>query len=218
MEFKAAIFDMDGTLVDSLGFWDILWAHFGKRYRNDPAFRPTEADDKAVRTLILKDAMELIYERYAMGASGQELFEVTDELIRDFYSHRLKAKPGVKEFLEHCQAQGTKMCVASATRRELVELAMAHCGLDQYFCKLFSCADLGVGKDQPDVYLAAQKFLGSPIEDTWVFEDSAVAIQTADRIGMKTVGIYDKYNFGQDIIAQTATVYIAEGEDLTKLI
>ena len=218
MKFKAAIFDMDGTLVDSLGFWDILWAHFGKLYRNDPEFRPTEADDKAVRTLIFKDAMELIYERYAMGASVQELYDVAQELIKDFYSNKLKAKPGVKEFLEHCQAQGTKMCVASATRREMVELALSHCGLDKYFCKLFSCADLGVGKDKPDIYLLAQGYLGAAIEDTWVFEDSAVAIQTADRIGMKTVGIFDKNNFGQDIIAQTATIYVAEGEDLTKLI
>ena len=218
MVIKAAIFDMDGTLVDSLGFWDILWAHFGKLYRNDPEFRPTEADDKAVRTLIFKDAMELIYERYAMGASVQELFDVAQELIKDFYSNKLKAKPGVKEFLEHCQAQGTKMCVASATRREMVELALSHCGLDKYFCKLFSCADLGVGKDKPDIYLHAQGYLGTALEDTWVFEDSAVAIQTADRIGMKTVGIFDKYNFGQDIISQTATVYVAEGEDLRKLI
>lgn len=218
MKFKAAIFDMDGTLIDSLIFWDVLWTHLGKTYRDDPSFRPAPEDDRAVRTMILKDAMALIHERYAMGATAQALFEETDRLIRDFYATQVAVKPGVKEFLHHCQSNGTKMCIASATSPELVELALEHCGLGQYFCKLFSCADLGVGKDKPDIYLLAQGYLGAAIEDTWVFEDSAVAIQTADRIGMKTVGIFDKNNFGQDIIAQTATIYVAEGEDLAKLI
>lgn len=218
MHFKAAIFDMDGTLVDSLMVWDVLWARFGEKYRNDPSFRPSNADDKAVRTLTLKDAMELIHAHYHIARSGAALLEETNKMLVSFYSSQVQLKKGVKEFLEHCYHSGTKMCVASATDPTLVAMALAHCDLEKYFLKVFSCADLGVGKDQPDVYLAAQQFLGSPIEDTWVFEDSAVAIQTADKIGMKTVGIYDKYNFGQDIIAQTATVYISEGEDLRKLI
>lgn len=218
MHFKAAIFDMDGTLVDSLMIWDVMWERFGEKYLNDPAFRPSDADDKAVRTLTLKDAMELIHAHYHIAQSGAALLEETNKMLVSFYSSQVQLKKGVKEFLEHCYHSGTKLCVASATERTLVDMAMEHCGLNKYFSKVFSCADLGVGKDRPDIYLTAQKFLGVPIAETWVFEDSAVAVDTASKIGMKTVGIFDRYNFDQEKIAKTATVYIADGEDLSKLI
>ena len=64
MNIKAAIFDMDGTLIDSLMVWDVLWCRFGEKYLNDKSFSPSEEDDKKVRTLTLKDAMNLIHNNY----------------------------------------------------------------------------------------------------------------------------------------------------------
>jgi len=66
--------------------------------------------------------------------------------------------------------------------------------------------------------LMAADFLGTDIKETWVFEDSLVAIETASKIGMNTVGIYDQYNYGQDRIKEIAGAYIAKGETLLKLI
>lgn len=218
MVIKAAIFDMDGTLVDSLMLWDVLWSIFGEKYLNDRNFRPSAEDDKKVRTLTLKDAMCLIHNHYHLGNSGEELLEMTNRIMIDFYSNKVELKDGVKEFLEDCKSKGTKMCIASATAPDLINVALKHCAIDGYFLKVFSCGTLGKGKDDPEIFMMAKDFLGEKTEETWVFEDSLVAIETATKVGMPTVGIYDRFNFGQDKIKEIATKYVDCGETLLKLI
>ena len=110
------------------------------------------------------------------------------------------------------------MCIASATDISLIKLAVEHLKIGKYFVKILSCAEIGKCKDQPDIYLKALETLGTSIEETYIFEDSHIAIDTAYKIGMKTVGIYDKYNYGQEEMKKIATVYIAEDETLKKLI
>ena len=218
MNIKAAIFDMDGTLVDSLMLWDILWSTFGERYLNYKSFTPSAEDDKRVRTLTLKDAMKLIHDNYNIGESAESLLTETSRIMNDFYANSVELKDGVREFLEHCKSRGVKMCIASATAPELIHIALKHCDIEKYFLKIFSCGAIGKGKDEPDVFLQAVDFLGTEIKDTWVFEDSLTAIETATKIGMPTVGIYDKFNYGQDIIKEIATEYINSTETLIKLI
>ncbi len=218
MKIKAAVFDMDGTLVDSLGVWNVLWSRIGEKFGDEVGFMPSAEDDKKVRTLTLKDAMELIHNEYGFGKSGNELLDFANALISDFYKNDVKLKKGAFEFLEHCKENGVKMCIASATAMDLIGLAMDHCGLKKYFPKVFSCGEIGKGKEFPDVFLMAAEYLGEDISDTWIFEDSLVAVQTAVKAGFPTVGIYDKFNFGQDKIKETATVYIDADETLMNLI
>lgn len=217
MKIKAAIFDMDGTLVDSLMLWDLLWSALGNKYLKKETFRPSSEDDKTVRTLVLRDAMCLIHENYNIGSNGEELLDFANNLFFDFYASRVELKRGVREFLDKLYAEGVKMCVATATDLKLVRVAMQHCDLDKYFLKVFSCGDIGKGKDHPGIYLNALEFLGERAEDTFVFEDSLVAIETASKIGLPTIGIYDRFNYGQDRIRQIATEYIDDGESLLKL-
>ena len=214
---KAAIFDMDGTLIDSLMLWDVMWSTFGERYLHDKSFVPSPEDDKKVRTLTLKDAMHLIHTNYNLGESGEELLALANTIINDFYANSVELKSGVREFLEHCQNKGVRMCIASATAPELLDVALKHCDIETYFSKVFSCGTIGKGKEEPDIFLQAAEFLGAEIKETWLFEDSLTAIETAVKIGMPTVGIYDRYNFGHDRMKQIATEYIAEGETLLKL-
>lgn len=218
MNIKAAIFDMDGTLIDSLIFWDLLWTDLGKTYLNNADFRPSKEDDKAVRTSTMKDAMQLIHDHYGIGKDGAEVLDFVNRKIVEFYSQQVQLKPGVREFLEHCHKNGTKMCVASATATDMLHVAMEHCGIAQYFPKVFSCGDLGVGKDQPDVYLMAQEYLAANADDLWVFEDSLVAIETVTKLGFKTVAIYDPNNFGQAEMRAIATKYVGKGESLANLL
>ena len=218
MNIKSAIFDMDGTLVDSLFIWEVLWSSFGERFLQDKSFSPSREDDKRVRTLTLRDAMWLIHENYNIGKDGDELLALANEIMLDFYSNEAELKDGVKEFLEHLHRSGAKMCIASATAPELLSVAMKNLDLNKYFPVIFSCGAIGKGKEFPDVFLQAALYLGADPSNIWVFGDSLVAIETATSAGFKTVGIYDRHNFGQDRIAKIATEYIAEGEILLKLI
>lgn len=215
---KGAVFDMDGTLVDSLMLWDIIWKKFGVKFLSHEDFRPSEEDDKLVRTMTLEDAMNHIHCVYNIGNSGDELLSTANDIMSTFYSNDVELKKGVAEFLEYCYAKGIKMCIASATEMSLINLAVEHLKIGKYFTKILSCADIGKGKDKPDIYLEAAKVLDASIEAICVFEDSHIAIDTADKIGMKTVGIYDKYNYGQEEIEKIATVYIAKDDTLEKLI
>jgi len=215
---KAAIFDMDGTLINSLIFWDHLWKTMGQKYLADPSFRPDDTTDRECRTLTIDKAMELVYERFGIGSSGKELADLAIELIIIFYREVVEAKPGALEFLQYLKGKGVKMAVATASNGDLVQLAMERCGLKPYLDMVVSCADVGKGKDQPDVFLLALEKLGTTAEETWMFEDSYVALQTAKRIGMPTVGIFDANNYGQDILRANSDHYIAEGESLTRLI
>jgi HAD superfamily hydrolase (TIGR01509 family) len=217
MKIKAAIFDMDGTLIDSLKIWGVIWEKLGEKYLDDPDFVPNAEDDKKVRTLTLKEAMALIHRNYGLGSDGEEVWRDADRIIADFYMNEVQLKPGVRAFLDHCRCECVKMCIASATAPELLELALKHCGIEHYFSKIFSCGTIGKGKEHPDVFLMAADYFGEDKAETWVFEDSLVAIETAVGVGMPTVGIYDRFNFGQERIKEIATEYIGEGETLLKL-
>jgi HAD superfamily hydrolase (TIGR01509 family) len=209
---------MDGTLIDSLIFWNYLWKTLGEKYLGDPGFRPDETTDWECRTVTMAQAMELVHQRFHMGSSGEEVAQFATQLLETFYREVVEAKPGAVAFLQHLKERGVKMAVATASDGKLVQLAMERCGLKPYLDMVVSCADVGKGKDQPDVFLLALEKLGTTAQETWMFEDSYVALRTAKGIGMPTVGIFDANNFGQDILKANSDHYIAEGEQLTRLI
>lgn len=218
MNIKAAIFDMDGTLADSLKFWGIFWPTLGEKFLHNKDFMPTAEDDKRIRTFTVRETSALLHQNYQIGSSAEEVYQFLDAMMQDYYTNTVELKDGVKEFLAYCHDRGVKMCVASATEPNLIRVALKRCGIDHYFLRLFSCSTYGKGKEHPDVFLAAQAYLGEKPEETWVFEDSLTAIETVTKIGMPTVAIYDDFNFGQEKMRQIATEYIAPGETLMRLV
>ena len=217
MKITGAIFDMDGTLVDSLSFWDVFFSRVGEKYSLGKSFRPDEETEKLIRTLPFKEGMALMHEKCGVGKSGEEMLQTAFEMCAVFYAEDVKMKYGVLEFLELCKEKGLKMCVASATQKDLLEIVMKRFDLYKYFPKIFSCGDIGKGKDVPDIFDMAREYLCTDKESTWIFEDSIVAIETAVNAGYKVVGIYDKYNFDHERVKAISTEYIGNGETLMKL-
>ncbi len=218
MKIKGAIFDMDGTLVDSLMFWGYLWKRIGKRYFEDETFYPDESFDKRVRTMIYVDAMAAFKEEYGIEGELDDFLAFATEEIGVFYRTVAKAKDGAIELLEHLKGCGVKLCLASASAKNMVEMSLESCGLAKYFDAVLSCVDIGVSKDKPDIYLNALGELGLSAHEVCVVEDSYVALESAKSIGLYTVGVFDKYNYGQDRLAASANIYLGDNESLSTLI
>ena len=218
MDIKGAVFDMDGTLIDSLGVWEIIWEDLGLEFGYGKGFRPSVEDDKAIRTMLLADGMEMIHKNYNLGKNGTEVHKAAVEITEKFYREQVKLKDGVAEYLTYLKEKNIPMCIASATAPELIKFAAERCGLYNFMDKIISCADVGKGKEAPDVFLAALDYLGTELNETCVFEDSALALKTAADAGFLTVGIYDCHTFDHDKLEVAADVYISKGETMKKLI
>jgi HAD superfamily hydrolase (TIGR01509 family) len=215
---KGAIFDMDGTLVDSLGYFDTLWGNMGKKFIGNPDFFPGVEEDRHARTMLLRDSMYEIQEKFGLARDGEELYRFADEALLNHYKNVVTPKPYALELLDYLRGLGVKMCIASATEPQLIKYALEKCGMTDYFDIIVSCADVGCGKESPKVFYRALEVLGTSIDDTFVFEDSLVAIRTATDAGFHTVSIYDSHNFGQDEIKERSDYYIGKGETFEKVI
>ena len=218
MNIKGAIFDMDGTLIDSLSFWEHLWHSMGARYLNDPEFWPNEEADRAVRTMIYADAMAYIKEYYGIACSTEEFLDFTRNMLPAFYRDVATVKAGAFALLDHLKSEGIPLCLASATAMKELRYALTCHGLDKYFDTVLSCADIGIGKDRPDIYLTALASMGLKANEVAVFEDSYVAARTAAAAGFQTVGIHDPLSPGQDSLKEITDIYLDAGCTLDTLI
>lgn len=218
MNIKGAIFDCDGTLIDSLGFWELFYNMIGERYFGGARFLPTPEDDHAMRTQTVGFLADLMHNKYGLGESEKEIADWCLEIFRWYYREKVPLKDGIRELLAHLHACGIRMCVASAAERDMIELVLSCRGVLHYFDGIVSCTEVGAGKDRPDVFLAAEKFLGVPHGTAWVFEDSVLAIETAKSAGFPVVGCYDKNSFAQDRARHLCDEYIDDGESFAKLI
>ena len=218
MKIQGVIFDMDGTLVDSLSFWDCFWKDMGERYFGDPAFRmDAEHFDTHVRTMIFSRAISYLHGYLKIPCTPEEFDDFAASYVQRFYTTVATPKAGAYELLTALCESGVRVSLASATDRRYLRIALESCGLAAFFTDktVLSCSDIGVGKERPDVFLAAQKVLGTPIHETAVFEDSALALETAKRAGFVTVGVYDNHQTCAERLVAASDIYLGKGAVLT---
>lgn len=218
MKIKGAIFDMDGTVIDSLMFWGQMWQRIGDAYFGSSDFKVDEAVDKKVRTMVFSDASAYIRDYYGISADSEEFLHFMTGGLFDFYRDVAKPKAGAIALLRELKARNVKLCLASATAKDYVTYALECHGMLPYFDSVLSCADLGVGKDRPDIYLKARNLMGLRADEICVFEDSYVALETAKAAGFQTVGLYDQYNFEQERLEKASDLYLGEGHTLEELV
>lgn len=218
MKISGAIFDCDGTLVNSLGFWDVFYSKLGEHYFGDPGFRVDPVDDRAMRTQNVYFLSKLMHEKYGVDESTEALLDWVNALFAWYYNEVVELKPGVREFLAFLKSQNVKMCIASAAEIESIRLVLGRHGVLQYFEDIISCTKVGAGKDKPDVFLAAERFLNTPHEETWVFEDSVFAIETAKKAGFPVAGVYDANGFGQERAQLLSDVFVPEDGSFSDMI
>lgn len=217
-KIEAAVFDLDGTLVDSLSFFKYFWPALGRRFFGVENYMPPTYVDMQIRTMPARESCDYIADELWIMGKGQEIYELEMEIMDDFYKNVAKLKVGVVEYLDSLRKKGIKTAIASASSIPIIRFNLERYGILDKFDYLFSCADLGVGKDVPDVYLAAEKQLGGDRSKICVYEDSCVALETAKRAGFMTVGIYDEGNYEHDRLKAASDVYLGEGMTFLDLI
>ena len=206
---KGAIFDFDGTLVDSMFIWDTI----GEDYLRSLGKEPHEDLKETFMTLTLEEAAEYYRTHYGVTLSVKEIVDGVNTMVEGIYRTRVALKQGVADFLAQLKDNGTRMCIATVTDRYLVEETLDRLGILQYFSEIFTCAEVGYGKDKPIIYRKALEHLGTMKNETYVFEDSLFALKTAKADGFTTVGVYDRHENRQDNLKNLADYYIVDFAD-----
>lgn len=207
---RGAIFDVDGTLLDSMNLWNSV----GSEYLRSIGYEPEENLDETFKTLSLYQAAGYYQSHYGVTLSAEEIMEGVNRIVEHGYFHKVTLKPGVAELLRQLQEKNVKMCVATATDLYLVEAALERCGVRGFFSRIFTCTDVGHGKDEPVIYREALRHLQTEKENTLIFEDSYYAAKTAKKDGFKVVGIYDVYEQNRKQLESLCDFYLTDIRDL----
>ena len=208
MDKRFAIFDMDGTLIDSMAFWKNL----ATEYLNAKGVAEIPADIlEQIKPMTMSESAALFKQEF--GLTGDPEAEM-NAMMDAHYRNDIPLKPGVRKYLLNQHLQGVRMCVASATAEHLMESCLTRLGVRQYFEFLLSCETVGAGKRSPLVYQEAAKRLDAAPGEIAVYEDALYAVQTAKDAGFHVVGVYDDSAAGNwQTIAKIADEIIINWEE-----
>ncbi len=213
MRIRGAIFDVDGTLLDSMFIWDTI----GEAYLRSIGYQPKENLNETFKNMSLHQAARYYQTEYGVTLSIDEIMDGVNAMLERYYRFEVPLKPGAAELLERLRQSGVRLCIATATDRHLVEAALDRCGVLSCFGEIFTCNEVGHGKDEPDIFEAALRFLGTRKEETLVFDDALYAVRTAKEAGFPVVAVYDSHEKAQDQIRMLADVYLEELTQLDKI-
>ena len=208
---QGIIFDFDGTLFDSMFIWDTA----GEVYLRSIGKEPEDDLQKILKPMSLLQSAEYIREKYHIPLSVEEIMDGVNRTVEGFYFHTVEPKPGVIDFLEELYRRNIKMCIATATDRYQVEAALQRCGMLHFFSEIFTCTEVGSGKDRPDIFRKAMEHLQTDRSTTTVVEDAYHAIHTAKQDGFLVVGVYDSHESRQQELLSLADVFLSDYFDLT---
>ena len=211
MRIRGAIFDVDGTLLDSMFIWDTI----GEAYLRSIGYQPKENLNETFKNMSLHQAARYYQTEYGVTQSIDEIMDGVNAMLERYYRFEVPLKPGVAELLERLRQDGVRLCIATATDRHLVEAALDRCGVLSCFGEIFTCNEVGHGKDEPDIFEAALRFLGTRREETLVFDDALYAVRTAKEAGFLVAAVYDSHERSQAEVRARSDLYL---EDLTQLV
>ena len=191
MDKRFAIFDMDGTLVDSMIYWKCLATEFLER-KGVQEISPAVLE--RIKPMTMTESAALFIEEYGLSGTAESIAAEMNAMMDEHYRKDIPLKSGVAVYLETLYRRGVAMCVASATAEDLMDACLTRLGVAQYVSFLLSCETVGSGKNRPDVYWEAAKRLGAGPEDIAVYEDALYAANTAKQAGFYTIAVRDDSN------------------------
>ena len=206
-EIDGVIFDVDGTLLDSMAIWEDA----GARYLRSAGIEPAPDLGKILFPMSLDDGVAYVKREYHLEESEAELREAVLKQVEIFYKEEAPLKKGVRKLLEKMKEAKVPMIVATSSDKEQIEAVFERLEIAGYFKEIWTCTDAGAGKDKPDIYFQCADKLGSTPQHTLVFEDALHAATTAKQAGFPVVGLYDRFSEeGQDELKELADLYAGD--------
>lgn len=187
-QFKAVLFDLDGTLVDSMWLWHAIDIEYLKRFN----LTPPEDLAEAIEGMSYNETAIYFKERFNISDSIEKIKADWDEMSRDMYCTKVKLKLGVKQFLDYLKNNNIKMAIGTSNSYSLAVDLLKSLNLLDYFDTIITSGMVGQGKPNPDVYLEAAKRLNVLPDKCIVFEDVVQGIMAGKNAGMKVVAVYDE--------------------------
>ncbi|MBX7356899.1 HAD family phosphatase [Clostridium chauvoei] len=208
---KAEIFDLDGTLVDSM--W--VWEQIDIDYLSSKGHKVPDGIKDEISHLSFNDTALYFKNRFSIEDSVDEIINCWNVMALDYYSNKIKLKKGVLEFFNKLKENNIKIGLATSNSLPLLEATLKNNNLYDYFDAITVTDEVKKSKANPDIYLLAAEKLNISPKDCIVFEDIVQAVNGAKLAGMKVVAIYDKSSENQkeDLIS-LADKYIYDYTEL----
>lgn len=188
MLFRGAIFDVDGTILDSMWVWEKATNGFLK----SRCLELTPEELARFKDMTLEESMPMIKEKFNLSYTIDEMKAEFSRLCAEEYRLNVEPKPYVKEYMKGLKEKGVKIAIATSGYRELCEAALTRLGMIDYIDAFSLSSEVGVNKSNPDVYLLAAKRIGIDPVDCMVFEDILAGVRGAKAGGMRTTAIFDE--------------------------
>lgn len=187
---KGAIFDLDGTLLDSM--W--IWADIDKRFLSKRGIEVPPDYMAAVCAMEYRQTAEYTIARFGLNETPEDLMQEWSDMAVSAYATELVLKPKIEQALNELKSKGIKLVVATSATPDMCLPALENNGVLHLFEGVVTTCEIGKGKAHPDVYIEAAKRLGLSPKQCAVFEDSLRAVKTAKNAGFYTIGVYDKFS------------------------
>lgn len=198
---KYIIFDLDGTLIDSMPVWRGTGSGFLKNHNIPVPANLLEV----VKTQTIWQTAEWFRSELGVPMEAEDIVAEIVEFVVDAYRHTIPLKDGAKEYLEKMAQEGAKMCLLTASEADYILPALDRLDIHKYFSHVLTCTELGKFKDDGAAYLAAMEKIGGTLEDTVVFEDAYYAVKGAKLAGFQVYAVLDEVVREDDIDKIKAT-------------
>ncbi len=190
-EKKAVIFDMDGSLVDSM--W--MWPEVDRKYMEKYKLSPPETFHKDIEGMSYIQTAQYFLDTFPfIGCTVEEVCREWTEMTMELYQTKVPLKPGAGEFLERLQRQGILMGIATSNSRVLTLAVLDALHIRDYFSAVITSDEIQMGKPAPDIYLKAAEELQVPPEACLVFEDIPNGIRAGKCAGMSVCAVQDSFS------------------------